>query len=83
MRTTANTTASTSTIAGPVWIPFLPSSKLATSPPTTPTRAATSETTTTVRSRALTADGGSLFVQDPKLCLYYRNRLTFMDREAT
>jgi len=35
------------------------------------------------RSRALTADGGSLFVQDPKLCLYYRNRLTFMDREAT
>jgi glycerol-3-phosphate O-acyltransferase len=34
------------------------------------------------RSRALCLDGGQVFVQDPKLCLYYRNRLTFMDRGA-
>lgn len=35
------------------------------------------------RSHALRRDGDQLFVEDPKLCLYYRNRLTFMDREAT
>jgi len=34
------------------------------------------------RSHALRLDGGDVFVEDPKLCLYYRNRLTFMDREA-
>jgi len=33
------------------------------------------------RSRALTTADSRVFVQDPKLCLYYRNRLTFMDRE--
>jgi len=35
------------------------------------------------RSHALVAVDGKLFVEDPKLCLYYQNRLTFMDREAT
>jgi hypothetical protein len=34
------------------------------------------------RSRALVERGGDLVVEDPKLCLYYRNRLTFLDRPA-
>lgn len=32
------------------------------------------------RTRALVRRGSDLVVEDPKLCLYYRNRLTFMDR---
>lgn len=34
------------------------------------------------RSRALVRRGSELVVEDPKLCLYYRNRLTFLDRPA-
>lgn len=33
------------------------------------------------RSRALVRRGTELVVEDPKLCLYYRNRLTILDRE--
>lgn len=33
------------------------------------------------RSRALVRRGSELVVEDPKLCLYYRNRLTILDRE--
>ncbi|MEZ4239828.1 MAG: 1-acyl-sn-glycerol-3-phosphate acyltransferase [Myxococcota bacterium] len=32
------------------------------------------------RSRALVRRGTELVVEDPKLCLYYRNRLTILDR---
>ncbi|MCB9684943.1 MAG: 1-acyl-sn-glycerol-3-phosphate acyltransferase [Alphaproteobacteria bacterium] len=32
------------------------------------------------RSRALVRRGDELVVEDPKLCLYYRNRLTWLDR---
>jgi glycerol-3-phosphate O-acyltransferase len=32
------------------------------------------------RSHALVQRGSELVVEDPKLCLYYRNRLTFLDR---
>lgn len=33
-------------------------------------------------TRAVAADAGGLFVEDPKLCLYYRNRLVHADLEA-
>lgn len=32
------------------------------------------------KTRALARDGDRIVVEDPKLCLYYRNRLTFLDR---
>lgn len=32
------------------------------------------------RSRAVARRGSMVVVEDPKLCLYYRNRLTFIDR---
>ncbi|MEN0063259.1 MAG: 1-acyl-sn-glycerol-3-phosphate acyltransferase [Myxococcota bacterium] len=32
------------------------------------------------RSRALKIEGSDVVIQDPKLCLYYRNRLEFIDR---
>lgn len=35
------------------------------------------------RSRALNRRGSLIVVEDPQLCLYYRNRLTYIDREAT
>ena len=34
------------------------------------------------RSHALAAHGDDLMVEDPKLCLYYRNRLAHLDLEA-
>lgn len=34
------------------------------------------------KTRALRADGDHLVVDDPKLCLYYRNRLTFVPFEV-
>ncbi len=34
------------------------------------------------RSAALKADGSAIVIEDPKLCLYYRNRLEFMDRKT-
>lgn len=34
------------------------------------------------RSRALVRRGSELVVEDPKLCFYYRNRLTWLDRPA-
>jgi glycerol-3-phosphate O-acyltransferase len=34
------------------------------------------------RSRALARRGSELVVEDPKLCFYYRNRLTWLDRPA-
>ena len=34
------------------------------------------------RSRALLQRGSEILVEDPKLCLYYRNRLTILDRPA-
>jgi glycerol-3-phosphate O-acyltransferase len=34
------------------------------------------------RSRALVRRGTELVVEDPKLCFYYRNRLTILDRPA-
>ncbi len=33
------------------------------------------------RSHAVALRDSDIFVEDPKLCLYYRNRLTFMDRD--
>ena len=35
------------------------------------------------RSRAIAIDGGDLVVEDPRLCLYYRNRATFAGLEAS
>jgi glycerol-3-phosphate O-acyltransferase len=35
------------------------------------------------RSRAIAVDGGDLVVEDPRLCLYYRNRATFAGLEAS
>lgn len=35
------------------------------------------------RTRALVRRGSELVVEDPKLCLYYRNRLTYIDRGAS
>lgn len=35
------------------------------------------------RSRALVLRGSSLVIDDPKLCLYYRNRLVFAELERT
>jgi len=35
------------------------------------------------RSRALEQQGDELFIADPTLCLYYQNRLTFLDRPET
>lgn len=35
------------------------------------------------RSRALARRGSQIVVEDPQLCLYYRNRLTYIDREAS
>jgi glycerol-3-phosphate O-acyltransferase len=35
------------------------------------------------RSGALIDAGTDLFVEDPTLCLYYQNRLTFLDRERS
>ncbi len=32
------------------------------------------------RSRVLARRGSDLVIEDPRLCLYYRNRLTFLDR---
>lgn len=35
------------------------------------------------RSRAVADRGDRIAVEDPTLCLYYQNRLTFLDREAS